>query len=197
MKCGIGKRGSPMKWSALTVAALVVSLGVSVPAFAAASTKGIAGSTLSQWKKTRAVWYGTGCTRKYPCFGAPVHNKEAGRTYQFRSLYVDGGVVDGWSQAFVDNTSISAAKKAVMAMMPSDAVAGPIEVDHNGGSCAFMSITSSTLGKVLGRPKIGDPQGILSVDFSHFDSSGSIVYNPSNVEDATVSLGPANLADSC
>jgi len=49
----------------------------------------------------------------------------------------------------------------------------------------------------LGIPAIGDPQGNLGVEFGYVDANLNNVYDPNNVQSATISILPTNPSDLC
>ena len=66
-----------------------------------------------------------------------------------------------------------------------------VTILHKGGSCAVYTITSSpTLAKIFSaHPKIDDPEGVVAVEMQYIDSNLNEVYNPSNIEDASLDAG--------
>ncbi|MFI5052013.1 MAG: hypothetical protein ACHQBP_03695 [Acidimicrobiales bacterium] len=103
-----------------------------------------------------------------------------------------GGLIAGYDQNFVRGTSASAAVAQVLRWLPKDSRVGKITIGHVGGSCGLLNIVSPTLKKVLSNPKIGDPQGVIGVELQYINSNLNIVYNPHNVEVATLAVIPIN-----
>jgi hypothetical protein len=137
------------------------------------------------------------------CFGPGVTN-ESGHTYLFTAVITGTGtantdLITGYQQNFASNTPMTAAEQEVAQWLPRDAALGPEAVDHDsqGNSCAQVNVTSPTLGKLFSSHGIGNPQGVIGVEFSYIDSNLNMVYDPANVQDATVSLGPDSSTDSC
>jgi hypothetical protein len=137
------------------------------------------------------------CSAKNSCFGPGLRNDESGRTYLFTNVLMGGGVISGYTQNFVKGTTAAEAEQAVMEWMPKDATMSAITVDTDGGSCGLATITSPTLAKELGNPKVGDPSGVVGVDFEYIDANLNVVYNPNNVEDASLQPLPFSSTDSC
>jgi hypothetical protein len=137
------------------------------------------------------------CSAAPHCFGVPIKNEE-GAVYQFTGVMVDDGIVDGYTQAFENGTRIAQAESQVLQWMPKDAKMSPVTIDHNGGSCAVANITSATLANVFSSaPKVGDPRGIIGVEFGYINASLNQVYNPNNVEHAVLSVVPSNPTAAC
>ena len=157
------------------------------------------GATIAQFKAAHGVDHGPGvsCQASNSCFGGGLQNAESGKTYQFTTVDTGDGIVFAYDQSFLDNTTIAEAKAEVLQWMPKDTTVTSFFIDTNGGTCAMMNLVSPTLGKVLGDPKIGDPQGVVGVEFSYTNSNENITYNPDNVQDAVVDIVPASATVSC
>ena len=146
------------------------------------------GATPAEMKAAHGVSYIKGglCSAVPHCFGPGMHNKE-GNTYQFTSDTFQDGVLTDYTQAFPTNTSIATAESEILRWLPPGAKMGPVTILHKGGSCAVFTITSATLAKIFGaHPTIQDPQGVVAVEAQYLDANGNDVYNPSNVEDASL-----------
>ena len=130
---------------------------------------------------------GTTCTSGPVCFGASIKNDE-GDLYQFTGVSITGGIVDGYTQAFLPGTTLASAKSQILQWMPTDAKMTAVTIDRNGGSCAMVNISSPTLAKLFSAPKIGDPQGVVGIELGYIDANLNPVYNPDNVQHAVLSV---------
>ena len=157
------------------------------------------GATVARMKALHGADNGPGpaCTAANSCFGAPVTNDESGKTYQFTSVLMSGGLITSYQQNFVPNTNVSTAEAEIMQWMPKDATMSALTVDQNGGSCAMYNITSPTLATIFSARSIGDPQGVLGVKLSYTDSNLNITYDPNNVQEASISIVPSNPTVTC
>jgi hypothetical protein len=157
------------------------------------------GSTTASMKSAHGRARGPGevCSATNSCFGSPLRNDESGDTFQFTNVLVAAGLITGYGQNFVRGTSSASALSQVLEWLPKGSVASRVTVDHIGGSCGFVTITSPALAKVLSAPKIGDPSGVIGVDLEYINANLDIVYNPNNVEDAQVEVGAFSPKDSC
>lgn len=154
---------------------------------------------MAQFKAVHGADSGPGviCTAVNACFGPKVKNDESGATYEFGNVSVDAGIVDAYTQNFVPGTTIDEAKAEVLKWLPKDTIVTSFAIDHKGGSCAQWNLASATLGKELGAPRIGDPQGVLGVTFEYINANLRITYDPNNVQDASISDLPDSPTDSC
>ena len=84
------------------------------------------------------------------------------------------------------NTTLAEAEAAIRKTLPGDTTIGPVTIDNNGGSCAFVTASGPTLAKELGNPKVGDPQGIVGIELSTTTDSLNIEYDPNNIQDAAL-----------
>jgi hypothetical protein len=182
------------------------------------------GSTLSAWKKTYKVDVGPyhpldGCHENYPCYGADVHNGYSQDSYQFVSVeFVAekriGLVADSYTQNFPDHTTLAQAESDILQTLPKDATLSSVTVenDPNTGSCGIASFSSPTVGKELGTPKkshsklgklfplIADRKGIIGVEFTGVTgdfATGSLYYNPSDIQVAFIQAGLFDLSKGC
>lgn len=159
------------------------------------------GATVAQMTKAHGVDQGPGkvCTGGPPpgCFGAPIKNDEDA-LYQFTAVSIDDGIVDGYTQAFNNGTTIAQAESQVLQWMPKDAKMTAITIDRNGGSCAMANISSATLAKLFSKAsKIGDPKGVIGVEFGYIDANLNQVYNSNNIEHADLSVAPSDPTAAC
>lgn len=162
-------------------------------------TAGDLGSSIADFTTAHGADTGPGaiCSSPNSCFGVDVTNDESGATFEFVNTSVDDDMVDGYQMNFPNGTTIADAKAAVLAWLPRDTAATFFAVDHTGGSCGLWNLRSGTLGTLLGTPTIGDPQGVLGVDFSYTDANLNITYNPNNIQDASIDVAPNSLSNSC
>ena len=144
----------------------------------------------ADWKR------GGACTAVNACFGPQIFS-EGQKTWQFGDVLVSDGLVTGYTQSFPAGTSLATAETEIMQWMPKDSMLGQLSVDHNGGSCAMLDVTSPTLGKVFSDPKIGDPQGEVGVVMDTITANIETVYNPSDIEEAVLSVAPVDPSTSC
>jgi hypothetical protein len=161
---------------------------------------GYLGATVAQFKAAHGADSGPGiiCTAVNACFGPPVVNSEAGATYEFVNVSVDGGIVSGYTMYFANGTTIADAKAEVLAWLPRDTTTTFYAIDHSNGSCVLWNLRGPTLARKLGIPKIGDPRGDLGVTLSYFNAKlNASVYDPNSIQYASVSVLPNSPTDSC
>jgi hypothetical protein len=128
----------------------------------------------------------------------PVCDSTSGETYQFTiTLPIEGGVISGYDENFPNGTTIAEARNAVQQTLPADAKLGPVVIDHNGGSCAMINVSSPTLQAELNTPKIGDTTGTVGIEFDRIDANFNTVYSPTNVQTATVTISPEDPTAAC
>lgn len=101
--------------------------------------------------------------------------------------------VDGYTQGFPENTSITAAKQAVLALLPHDAVTTAyfLQRDATGHTCTFWNVASRTLGTLF--PK--DPAGEIGIDLN--TKNTQLAFSASNVTQAVLSTTPLDHNASC
>lgn len=181
-----------------TTSTTAVPVTTSPAASAASQLTGI-GTTLARMEAIHGLDNGPGstCATTGACFGAPVVNDESGRTYQFTSVSVVGGLITGYQQNFAPDTTVSAAESEIMQWMPKDATLGPLTIDENGGSCALFNITSPTLASLFNTALIGDGQGVLAVELSYTDPDLNVIYDPNDVQDAAIAATSSDPSSSC
>lgn len=203
----LGRKRACISRSVLaSVSAALLSLPLLVaPAYGASSSnlKSVAtggiGSTGAEMKAlhNRARGPGLVCSASNSCFGGALKNDESGNTFLFTGVDIADGVVIGYNQNFVRGTSFTSAISQILRWLPKDSKVGKLTIDHIGGSCGLFNVISATLAKVLSAPRIGDPKGVVGIDLEYVTASLNIVYNPNNVEDAVVTIGPVQPKDSC
>jgi len=124
------------------------------------------------------------------CFGPPVQNDESGQTDEFINVHAPGGAVNFYQQNFVPHTSLSQAEAEILQWMPKDARMSAITIDDHGGRCAWLAITSPTLGSLFDAairiPSLRNPTGFLNVELTTTSSNTAITYDPKNIEGALV-----------
>ena len=161
------------------------------------------GATLAQMKAAHGLDMPRSgfCSSGPDCYGAGFTNEESpkpGFNYQFTAVSHDDGLIDGYTQAFNTGTTIAQAESQVLQWMPKDAKMTAITIDRNGGSCAMANISSATLAKLFSKaPKIGDPKGVIGVEFGYIDANLNQVYNSNNIEHADLSVAPSNPTAAC
>jgi hypothetical protein len=165
------------------------------------------GSTVAQMTAAYGVARGPGllCSSADSCFGGPVQNDESGHTYQYTTVSVQNGLVLGYTMNFAKGTTASDAVLQLLLGLPHDATHTAIVVGHNAAtnsSCGLLNITSPTIGRILtkaGETGIpGHSTDELGVYLSYTNPSQNAVYDPNNVEDASVSVLSFDLnAPSC
>ena len=189
------------------IRATLIILSASIVAGTSAFTAGAStttrqpgmGSTVVAWKHAYGVSRGPGalCSAKYSCFGPTVTNDDSGRNYRFADVDVSGGVIAGYQENFPRNTTLAEVETAIARTLPSDAHLGPVVVDMVGGTCGLINFSSPTLMKELNTPKIGDTTGTVGIELQHITANLDSVYNPNNIQTATVSLLPFDPTQSC
>jgi hypothetical protein len=184
-----------------TAAPTAIPTAVPTPAAVLAAPDGDLGGTLNGFTAVHGVDSGPGaiCSDANVCFGPRLVNDESAPapTYEFTSVGLGGGIVTDYDMNFANGTTIADAKAEVLRWLPQDTAATLFGIDHNGGSCAIWNLRSRTLARVLGAPSIGDPSGILTVEFSYIDANLNTVYEPNNVESASILIIPGSLSDMC
>ena len=186
-------------WLALSFPTVTVGASSKEIAHVKSVATGGIGSSIAEMKSVHGVARGPGvyCTVKNSCFGTPLMNDETGKTYQFTGILTGDGLILGYDQNFVRGTTAASAIAQILRWLPKDAKVGKLTIDHIGGHCGLLNITSATLSRVLSSPKIGDPTGVVGVDLNYITSNLVIVYNPKNVEFASLDIVPVNPKDSC
>jgi hypothetical protein len=160
------------------------------------------GATVANFSKAHGADRGSNggfCSAANSCFGPPVRNDESGSTYLFTDVDVGGGLIAGYQQNFVPNTTLGEAESEILQYMPADATMSAVTVDkdNSGNSCGLFNITSPTLAAIFSPPAIGDPQGIIGVELEYTNANLNITYDPNNIQDAGLSPLPVNPSDSC
>ena len=162
---------------------------------------GYLGATVAQFKAAHGADSGPGiiCTAVNSCFGPGLVNAETGPapTYEFITVSVTGGIVDGYLMEFPNGTPILAPKAYVLEWLPRDTVTTLYKIARINGSCVLWNVRSRTLARVLGAPAIGDPQGDLGIVLGYVTSDLTNLYDPNNVEHADISVLPNSPTDSC
>jgi hypothetical protein len=107
------------------------------------------------------------------CYGNPILPPYAGpgQCCEFVSVSTTGppdNRVDGYTQGFPVNTSITAARRLVLALMPHDAVTTAFFIEHDstGQTCAMWNVASRTLGRWFSSARAHDPNGVLGIDLN-------------------------------
>ena|ERR1035437_2373109 len=180
-----------------TSTAATVQAGATTTTTAASGPAPLTGIGATVAQMVAAHGKGNKCAVANACFGSSVHNATAANTFQFAPVSISDGIVDGYDQNFTDGTALATAERLVLQWMPKDAVAGPLVIDHNGGSCGMLNITSSTLGQVFAGPNFNDPQGVIGVELSYINANLVTTYDPTNIQDATLATTPIDPTGAC
>ena len=115
----------------------------------------------------------------------------------FTGVTMTAGVITGFTESFPKNTKATTAVAEIMRTMPPDATRTPVIVDTNAGSCGMFNVTSRTLSRELGRPEIGDREGVVGVELQHGSANRNSVYDTTNVQTATLVAATAAPANDC
>jgi hypothetical protein len=193
--CGAASTSSTPPATPTTAATAVRPTAVPI------ARNGDLGATVAQFKAAHGADSGPGaiCTAVNSCFGPGLVNAETGPapTYEFITVSVTGGIVDGYSMEFPNGTSIFAAKSYVLEWLPRDASTTLYKVAHGNGSCVLWNVRSATLARVLGAPAIGDPHGDLGITLGYVTADLTNSYDPNNVQHADISVLPNSPTDGC
>jgi hypothetical protein len=168
--------------SALLVVLIVITVVIIVTPKTPTQGRAGIGATIAQMEAAhgRDQIPGGACSSGPVCFGVKINNSE-GALFQFTGVLSDDGVVDGYTQAFDNGTTISRAARLVMEWMPKDAKMGVITIDRHGGSCAMANIFSPTLAKLFGsKPLVGDPSGVVGVEFGYINANLDQMFSSMN-----------------
>ena len=199
----IGGRRSVAKVRA-TLAAIVLALGVVLvePGIAFSNGVQIMGDQAKFLNSHFAMdmgGLGSGCTKKNWCFGPPVNNGDSGKTFEITEVQYALGEVTSYLQNFSRHTSYAVAERQVLSFLPTDVKLSPLYIQHSStGSCAYLNLTSASLGKLFATPKIGDSSGSVGIDFASSNlSTLNYFYSPNNVQSAIVEIGNFTKSDGC
>jgi hypothetical protein len=194
--CGAASTTTSSPPSTPTAAATAAPTPTELPA-----SFGYLGATVAQFKAAHGAASGPGdiCSAVNACFGHGLVNAETGPgpTFEFITVSVTSGIIDGYSMEFPTGTSILAAKSYVLEWLPRDAVTTLYKIAHINGSCVLWNVRSSTLARVLGLPTIGDPQGDLGIVLGYVTPDLTNLYDANNVEHANISVLPNAPTDGC
>lgn len=161
-------------------------------------TKLAFGATINAFSSAFVADNADFCSPASPCYGPAVVNAESGSTFEFTDVLVSQGLVLGYDQSFASRTPLSKAEALVLQFLPADAHVGPVTVDTNGGSCGLFDVTSPSLADTLNaHPGTGDTLGIIGVDMSYTDNNDNVVYDPDNIQDASVTMAPVDPSEKC
>lgn len=196
--CGSAQKSAGSHLNTTTTAVSAQKPSTSANSVASQALTGM-GATVEAMKAAHGADTGSGgiCSAANSCFGPGLSNNDSGSTFLFTNVIVTDGLVTGYQQNFPTDTSLATAESEIMRWMPSDATIGTLSVDHNGGSCGLVNITSPTLGKVFSDPKIGDPQGIIGVSLEHLGANQDPAYDPNDIETAVLGVVPINPSANC
>ena len=98
---------------------------------------------------------------------------------------VDDAVDDRPSEPV--NTSITAARRTVLALMPPDTVTTEFFIRHDstGHTCAMWNVASRTLGTLFSSTRAHDPNGVLGIDLNTINTQ--LAFSTQNVTQAVIS----------
>lgn len=154
------------------------------------------GTKLADWETAHPR--GTDGCSAGTCFGPKVQTGPNESSYEFVTVETTPETrVDGWTQNLGEGQIEAAAKVAVRQLLPKDTRTLQFFIDHENGSCAIWNVQSATLGRWFAAPKVGDPQGLMSIDLTGSNANGEPVWDPEKVTTANVSLGTTKLGTSC
>lgn len=149
------------------------------------------GATDAAWATRHTLAHPVHVTVSNAVYGPPVPGQP--NTFEWQPVTHLNGRVDGYVVNLPKGTSIASAEQTVMADLPADAKATPLQVEHDslGNSCGLWNLTSPELAQALGPKPWGDPTGVIGISFDTptADLTG-IAYTPSDVEVANVSIIP-------
>ncbi|HEX4034348.1 MAG TPA: hypothetical protein VHX66_07885 [Solirubrobacteraceae bacterium] len=174
-----------MRRSAVVLATVLAGIGAT-NAGAAAAWSGL-GAKLADFVHAHPK-YKQACPTG-GCYGRRI--RAGGRlTAQFIELGTAGSQaqrVDAYVQAIGDGTSLGSAKKAVTALLPSDAYTVSFRIVHSrGDSCVLWTMRSKTLGRWLTGTAAHDAHGYIAINLNTPTHAG-FAYKPRDVSEAIVS----------
>jgi hypothetical protein len=174
-----------MRRSAVLLATVVAGVGAA-NAGAAAPWSGL-GAKLADFTHAHPK-YQQACPTG-GCYGRRI--RAGGHlTAQFIELATAGSQaqrVDAYVQAIGDGTSLGSAKKAVVALLPSDAYTVAFRIVHSrGDSCVLWTMRSKTLGGWLTGTAAHDAHGYIAINLNTETHAG-FAYKPRDVSEAIVS----------
>jgi hypothetical protein len=150
------------------------------------------GATLANWNATHskdADYEGE------PAYG-PIISTPEGPTPQFINVMAGSGHISQYIESLPDDTSLAAAKTAVLANLPADAVARSLNLSNTAAaagqtsSCAFWNLSSAQLGEAVGSP-------LVSIEMAYDDSNGAPYWRPNDVNTLSFIFGRGLTTDVC
>jgi len=150
------------------------------------------GATIADWNATHTK---DPNYEGLPAYGPTVQTPE-GPTPQFIDVTSDGKQIIKFIEALPDNTPLAEAQVAVMADLPSDAVAQSLNISHTAAvvgqtsSCAFWNLSSATVGADTELP-------FVEVEMSYNNSVGAPSWRPNDVNTLTFIGGRGLTTDVC
>ena len=127
--------------------------------------------------------------------------RSATRRVGLTTLFEDATVADGRVISFFENfptgTTYRQALKKVLEYLPSDVAVGRLTIQHLGGSCGIVAVTSPALARSLMNTDVRDPAGVIAAEFSYTYPGQQTEFNARNVETALISLTPIPSEDGC
>jgi hypothetical protein len=156
------------------------------------------GAKLADWESAHPKSTANGCTTG--CYGGEAMDSGS-QTPQFKVVSTSGppeNRVDGFEEAIGENTSIAAAKAAVLELLPADTRTTSYRVAHGEGSCILWNVRSPTLARWWARnPHVGDPSGSLGIMLDTVNTSNEAAYEAGNVSHASIGVLPSSPSDHC
>ena len=141
------------------------------------------------------------------CYGNPILPPYVGpgQCCEFVSVSSTGppdNRVDGYTQGFPVNTSITAARRAVLALMPPDTVTTEFFIGHDstGQTCAMWNVASRTLGRWFSSTRAHDPNGVLGIDLNTINTQQTPTqqtFSAHNVTQAVIGTTALDHNSSC
>jgi hypothetical protein len=154
------------------------ALSVAIAGPAGASGWAQYGGRVQAWMAAHPIDR-TGCPSG-PCYGRRIPSQS--QSFEFTHISTARGRVDGYDEALPNHTSQAAAALRALTLLPHDATAGSITIDHDryGQSCAFVNFQSKTLKAWFG-PNLLAGSGTVGVELVTVTGQGHVTYNPARV----------------
>ena len=147
------------------------------------------GATIDDWNANHVADSRYGENSVYN--PTPGLGSDAQHNSKYYAVMVEKGRVLGYSMKFPNGCSLSVSQAELMQEFPPDAAIlwQSARTADPSNACYQLEIKSPILGTILSDPAIGDPEGLVFVEFTS-DSPGAYgVYDPSNVNGAILMLG--------
>jgi hypothetical protein len=152
------------------------------------------GATLAAWKGSHvkdANYVG------FPAYG-PTVSTPMGPQPQYIEVQDDGTRITQFIESLPEDTPLSTAQTDVLEAMPSDTVAGALDIANQGQSspgesCAFWNLQSPTLAAV----GAGGANGEVVVEMAYDDENGEPTYRPNDINTVTFEVGANDSSGTC